>query len=222
MTMVRWLGHADATSLARGIIAKAAADGGAPVTVGVAGGDGVLLVLERMDGAPALGVNIIAAKLYTAVVGLKDTIERHGKGVNPADYADPRITTFGGVGLDILARSNVQGTYGTNQPHDHSASFITGVVYDMGQLKWTMTATYATTALITSHSENFYYLQPGVLWYVPSKYTFHSRTQWIVGFGVRTTWGPDGFDFGTSSRLRAEITFRQVMDTIRKKTSRSP
>jgi len=126
----------------------------------------------------------------------------------------PRITTFGGFGLDILARSSVRGTYGTNQPHDHSASFITGAVYDMGQLKWTMTATYATTSVITSHSENFYYLQPGVLWYVPSKFTFHSKAQWIVGLGVRTTWGPDGFDFGTSSRVRAEITFRQVLDTI--------
>ncbi len=133
----------------------------------------------------------------------------------------PRITTFGGFGVDIVARSTVPGTYGTNQPHDHSSSFIAGAVYDMGQLKWTMTATYATTALITSHTENFYYLQPGVLWYVPSKYTFHSRTQWIVGFGVRTTWGPDGFDFGTSSRLRAEITFRQVMDTIRKTTAKA-
>ena len=54
------------------------------------------LALERMDGAPALGVNVVVAKLHTAIVGLKDTIERHGKGVNPADYNDPRITTFGG------------------------------------------------------------------------------------------------------------------------------
>lgn len=126
----------------------------------------------------------------------------------------PRVTTFGGYGLDILGRSNVRGTYGTNQPHDNSTSLIAGAVYDMGQIKWTLTATYATTALITRHTENFYYLQPGILWYVPSKFTFHSRTQWIVGLGASTTWGPDGFDFGTSSKLRAEITFRQVLDTI--------
>ena len=94
--MNRWLGHAEATQLVRGLVAKAGADGGAPLTVGVAGADGVLLALERMDGAPALGVNVVVAKLHTAIVGFKDTIERHGKGVNPADYFDPLITTFGG------------------------------------------------------------------------------------------------------------------------------
>jgi uncharacterized protein GlcG (DUF336 family) len=96
MKLVRVLGHADATEICRGIVARAAADGGAPVTAGVAGADGVLVAMERMDGAPALGVNILVAKLYTAIVGLRDTLERHGKGINPADYNDPRITTYGG------------------------------------------------------------------------------------------------------------------------------
>jgi len=134
----------------------------------------------------------------------------------------PRLTTFGGIGLDIVGRSTIAGTYGTNEPHDHSISLITGAVYDVGQLKWTITGTYATTALITSQSNNLYYIQPGVLWYVPSRYTFSSKTQWIVGLGLRATWGPDGFDFGTSSRLRAEITFSQFMEKIHKTTTKSP
>jgi glc operon protein GlcG len=91
MKTARWIDHADATKLCRALIAAAGADGGAPITAG-----GVLLALERMDGAPALGVNILVAKLHTAIVGLKDTIERHAKGINPADYNDPLITTFGG------------------------------------------------------------------------------------------------------------------------------
>jgi uncharacterized protein GlcG (DUF336 family) len=96
MKLTRVLDHADATKLCRAIIAQASADGGLPVTVGVAGASGVLVALERMDGAPALGVDMVVAKLHTAIVGLKDTIERHGKGINPADYNDPRITTYGG------------------------------------------------------------------------------------------------------------------------------
>jgi uncharacterized protein GlcG (DUF336 family) len=108
MKLVRVLEHADATKLCRGIVAQAAADGGVPVTVGVAGADGVLLALERMDGAPALGVNVVIAKLHTAIVGLKDTIERHGKGVDPADYNDPRITTFGG-GVALRHDGHVYG-----------------------------------------------------------------------------------------------------------------
>ena len=94
--MNRWLGHGEATRVVRALVAIAERDGGAPLTVGVAGADGVPLALERMDGAPALGVNVVIAKLHTTVVGGKDTLERHGKGVNPADYNDPRITTFGG------------------------------------------------------------------------------------------------------------------------------
>jgi uncharacterized protein GlcG (DUF336 family) len=108
MDTVKWLGHSDAVSIVRGIVTAAARDGGAPVTVGVAGADGVLLVLERMDGAPALGVNMVIAKLHTAIVGIKDTIERHGKGINPADYNDPHITSYGG-GVALRDQGRVFG-----------------------------------------------------------------------------------------------------------------
>jgi uncharacterized protein GlcG (DUF336 family) len=80
-----------------------------------------LLALERMDGAPALGVKIVEAKLHTAVVGLKDTIERHGKGVNPADYADSGITTLGG-GVVLLHEGRVFGAIavsGRTPEQDH-------------------------------------------------------------------------------------------------------
>jgi glc operon protein GlcG len=122
MKMVPVLGHADATKICRAIIAKATADGGLPVTVGVAGADGVLLALERMDGAPALGVNVIVAKLHTAVVGGKDTIERMGKGVDPADYNDPRITTFGG-GVALKHDGHVWGAIAVSgrRPEDDHA-----------------------------------------------------------------------------------------------------
>jgi hypothetical protein len=134
----------------------------------------------------------------------------------------PRLTVFSGMGLDLIKDSRIAGTWGTNQPHDNSVSVTSGGVYDAGQLKWTLSATCATTAVIGSQTNNFFYLQPGVLWYVPSRLTFHSKTQWIVGLGARSTWGPDGFDFSLQSRLRAEITFRQVMDKMRGKSSPSP
>ena len=128
---------------------------------------------------------------------------------------NPHLTTFGGAGLDLISDSHIPGTWGSNQPHDDSVSFTGGGIYDVGQLKWTLTANYATTALISNHPKQFFYLQPGVLWYVPSKFTFHSKTQWIVGLSARTTWGPDGTDFSLNARLRAEITFRQIMEKIR-------
>jgi uncharacterized protein GlcG (DUF336 family) len=122
MKLIPLLGHADATAICRAIIAEATRDGGAPVTVGVAGADGVPIALERMDGAPALGVNIILAKLHTAIVGLKDTIERHGKGINPADYYDPRITTYGG-GVVLRHEGHVYGAIAVSgrKPEDDHA-----------------------------------------------------------------------------------------------------
>jgi len=127
----------------------------------------------------------------------------------------PRLTTFAGLGLDFISDSHVPGTFGSNQPHDDSFAVTAGGIYDVGQLKWTLTTSFATTAWISNHPKNFYALQPGVLWYVPARFTFNSKTQWIVGLSARTVWGPDGTDFSLNARLRAEITFRQIMEKIR-------
>lgn len=129
----------------------------------------------------------------------------------------PKLTTFAGAGMDLVSTSNVIGTPVRNQPLDDSMNFTSGVIYDLGQVKWTLTATYATTALLGDTTEHFYYLRPNVLWYVPRKYTFHSRTQWILGLGLRASHGPDGTEVSFSNRVRAEITFRQVMDKLRRK-----
>lgn len=126
-----------------------------------------------------------------------------------------KLTTFFGAGLDLVSVSDVAGTPVRNQPLDDSMNFTAGIIYDLGQVKWTLTATYATTALIGDSKEHFYYLRPNVLWYVPRKYTFNSKTQWILGLGIRASHGPDGTEVSFSNRVRAEITFRQVMNRIR-------
>jgi len=128
-----------------------------------------------------------------------------------------KITTFAGAGLDLVSDSNIAGTPVRNQPVDDSMNFTAGVIYDLGQVKWTLSATYATTAVLGDATENFYYLRPSLLWYVPKKYTFNYETQWIIGLGLRASWGPDGTEFSSSSRVRAEITFRQFMDKMRGK-----
>ncbi|HEY8993587.1 MAG TPA: hypothetical protein VIM71_02795 [Lacunisphaera sp.] len=129
----------------------------------------------------------------------------------------PRFTTFAGAGVDLLSVSDVVGTPVRNQPLDDSMNFTAGAIYDLGQVKWTLSATYATTALLGDTTEHFYYLRPSFLWYVPRRYTFHSKTQWILGLGIRASHGPDGNELSFSNRVRAEITFRQVIDKIRRK-----
>jgi len=128
---------------------------------------------------------------------------------------NPKLTTFAGAGLDFVSQSNAAGTPGRNQPLDDSMNFTAGAIYDLGQLKWTLSATYATTALLGEETEHFFYLQPNVLWYVPGRFTFNSKTRWLLGLGLRASWGPDGSEISFKNRVRAEITFRQVMENIR-------
>ncbi len=129
----------------------------------------------------------------------------------------PKITTFAGAGLDLISDSAVAGTPDSNQPLDDSMNFTAGAIYDLGHVKWTLTTTYATTAVLGDTTEHFFHVRPSLLWYVPRKYTFNYKTQWIVGLGVRATWGPDGTELSFRTRLRAEITFRQVMEKFRRR-----
>ncbi len=126
----------------------------------------------------------------------------------------PKLTTFAGAGLDLVSDSAIAGTPVRNQPLDDSMNFTAGAIYDLGQVKWTLAATFATTAGLGDRTEHFYYLRPSLLWYVPKKYTFNFKTQWIVGLALRASWGPDGSELSFSNRVRAEITFRQVMETM--------
>lgn len=126
-----------------------------------------------------------------------------------------KLTTFSGAGLDLVSQSSVAGTPVRNQPLDDSMNFTAGAIYDLGQIRWTLAATYATTAVIGDDTANFYYLKPSLQWYVPKKYSFNSKTQWILALGARISWGPDGSEVSFSNRVRAEITFRQVMQKMR-------
>jgi hypothetical protein len=128
-----------------------------------------------------------------------------------------KLTTFGGAGLDLVSNSKVLGTPVRNQPLDDSMNFTIGAVYDMGQIRYTLATTYATTAGLGDETHNYFYVRPNILWYIPKKYTFNSKTQWIIAVGARASWGPDGSEVSFSNRVRAEITFRQVMEKIRPK-----
>ena len=151
-----------------------------------------------------------------------DGLEHYAPGIVVQHHSArlTRLTTFAGTSLDLITHSSVAGVIQPNQPHDDSVSITAGGVYEIGQIKWTLSGTYTTTAWVSGTSAHFFYLQPSLLWYVPKKLTFNSKTQWIVGIGTPMTWGPDGYEFKVTSRLRAEITFRQVLEQIRVRASR--
>lgn len=132
----------------------------------------------------------------------------------------PKWTVFTGLSADFVADSAYAPlNLGVNATKDHSVSLNSGAIYDLGAVKWTLQTTYTTTAL-AGVDEHFFTIRPSVLWWVPRKYTLNSKTQWIVGFGVRSTWGPDGYEFSTGTRVRAEITFRQAVQRLRETIDR--
>lgn len=167
-----------------------------------------------------------AAPVGHPPVDLTDGLNHYAPGflVQHRSTRNPKLTTFAGAGLDLVSDSTIAGTPVRNQPLDDSANFTAGAIYDLGQVKWTLTATYATTAVLGDRADDFFYLRPSLLWYVPAKYTFHAKTRWMVGLGARLSWGPDGSEVSISNSVRAEITFRQVIDRMRpywpKKASR--
>src|SRR6478736_8079871 len=126
----------------------------------------------------------------------------------------PKWTIFSGAGFDLVDPSEVPGTPVENQPLDDSMNFTAGAIYDLGQFKWTLTTTYATSTWIGHTDQDYFYLQPNVLWFVPKKWMLNTKTQWILSLGARVSWGPDGTQLSASNRVRAEITFRQVMQKI--------
>src|SRR6187551_1441977 len=134
----------------------------------------------------------------------------------------PKWTVFGGAGMDLIDQSDVAGTPVFNQPLEDSMNFTAGAIYDLGQIKWTLTTTYATTAWLGDETNHFLYVTPNVMWHVPKKWMLNSKTQWILVLGCRFSFGPDGTEISTSSRVRAEITFRQVMEKFRKKAPVKP
>jgi len=131
----------------------------------------------------------------------------------------PKWTVFSGLSADIVTNcSSIPVLLGTNAAKDDSVSLNAGATYDLGQIKWTLQTTYTTTA-VSGIDEHFFSIRPSVLWWVPRRFTLNSKTQWIVGVGARSMWGPDGYEFSTGSRVRAEITFRQALQKVRETIS---
>ncbi len=128
--------------------------------------------------------------------------------------AHPKWTIFGGGNADFVADSSVPGRVDLNTPRDDSLSVNAGAIYDLGQIKWTLQATYTNT-WISAGDAHFLTIRPSVLWFVPRRFTFSSKTQWTVGIGVRSTWGPDGYELSTGTRVRAELAFRQALRRLR-------
>ncbi len=119
----------------------------------------------------------------------------------------PRVTPFATFGVDKMWRSSVPGAFRPNQLHSDSMGLTVGALYDRGAIKYTLVGSTWTSALIGEDNRTISTINPSVLLELPPALTFGSKGRWIFGVGLKVTFGPDGTDFGASSKLRGEFKF---------------
>jgi hypothetical protein len=83
----------------------------------------------------------------------------------------------------------------------------TGFLYDRHEVKYTLVTSYWTTSLIGQGNRQYFSVAPSVLFSLPPALKFHSQGNWILGLGLKSSFGPDGTDLGLSLKLRGEFNF---------------
>jgi len=134
----------------------------------------------------------------------------------------PNVRFFWGVGSDLVNHTSILGRLQKNQLGDDTANATAGLVWTRGKFHYTLEGTVATSTGIGGPIDGTVCsLRPAVVWEIPRKYTFNSRGQWLVGFGLRFTDGPDGFDVGASAKVRVNFDFKRLFG-LRKYRPASP
>ena len=123
----------------------------------------------------------------------------------------PKLAPFVSVGTDLIRDAHVRGSFAKNQPHSNSTSVSAGCFVDYSErFKYTLVSTYTTTTLLGNGNKNFLSVNPSILWQLPPMLTFHSKSRWIFGVGLKANFGPDGSEFGSSAKLRGEFSFARL------------
>jgi hypothetical protein len=124
----------------------------------------------------------------------------------------PNVRFFWGVGADLVDQSSVPGILRKNELSDDALNFTTGLVWKRGVMNYTIESTYATTRILGRVNEDVFTVRPGVVWEVPEKYTKgRLGGRWIIGFGLRASFGQDGTDLGASAKVRVNFDFKRLL-----------
>lgn len=123
----------------------------------------------------------------------------------------PGWRVFGGAGWDDVTEVSAGRELEKNELRDDSVNFSGGVLWERGTVTYTLEATYATTRFTTDVNRDIYALRPGVVWVLPTKYTFNSKGKWLLGLALRLSHGPDGNEIGLRAKLRVNFDFKHLL-----------
>ncbi len=133
----------------------------------------------------------------------------------------PGARFFWGLAADLINPTDIRGEMVRNELNDDTVTFSTGVVWQRFPFTYTFETAFTTTQVLGDIDEEIVTVRPGVVWRVPSKYTFDSKAEWFLGLGLRGEYGPDGTDFGVSARVRVNFDFKRWLRE-RREARRSP
>lgn len=120
----------------------------------------------------------------------------------------PEWRVFWNVGTDFVEDAGVSGRVRQNHLADDALYVSGGFVWAHGRWTYTLEAGLASTRPFDG-SDDVYSLKPGILFAVPKKYTERIGGQWLLGFGLHSSYGPDGMDVGGTLKARVSIDIKR-------------
>jgi hypothetical protein len=123
--------------------------------------------------------------------------------------SDPRWRIFWNVGTDLVSATDIPGQLDKNELGADSASLTAGTVFDRGPWHYTLEAELTSTRPFGGPTQDVFALRPGLLWEVPERFTGRVGGKWVVGVGLRASFGPDGTDVGGSAKVRVNFDFKR-------------
>lgn len=118
-----------------------------------------------------------------------------------------KVLGYAGFGADFLDRTAMPAHFGRNQLHSNSLTVGAGIAREWERIHGSLTATIATSSLISNEGKQVFSLRPEIV--VPWKSTSGTKTQVLFTLGARAIHGPDGNEFGVSGSMRVEFKLKR-------------
>lgn len=123
----------------------------------------------------------------------------------------PAWRVFCGTSYDFVNRTGIVGERSKNQLTDDSMGVSGGLLWERGTVTYSLESSYATMHPTVDRTQDIVTVRPGLVWVVPTSYTFGSKGKWLFGFALSVSHGVDGTDLGVSAKLRVNFDFRRLL-----------
>ena len=111
------------------------------------------------------------------------------------------VLGYAALGADLLQHTALPAHFGRNELHANSLVLTAGAAREWPRLRVALTASLASTALMSNERRQVFALMPEVI--LPLR-PAGAHTRVLFTLGGHAVWGPDGQELGISSSIRIE------------------